>query len=161
MLTGLLWTDIQERSPADALSLEHNLPAAQTTQSESSAVILWWVYSTTNTTKHRFCVLPSFDGWRYCNEILIRATTGCNIWHSDSALPAGCCLFLKGCEMKRTMHKKHYVPKIRFDCTAFTDAACGNLVATFNFADYKEATYRRNHVTCGNCRRTKVFRGVR
>ena len=59
----------------------------------------------------------------------------------------------------------HYVTKWNYENRVYTDAACGQEVVTVSalgsYRGAKTATYRKNHVTCGNCRRTKVFRGVR
>ena len=55
--------------------------------------------------------------------------------------------------------KKHYVTKWMYYRTVFTDAACGKYVCTLS--GRKESTYRKNHVTCKNCRRTKEFRDIK
>jgi len=55
--------------------------------------------------------------------------------------------------------KKHYVTRWDYENKIYTNAACGLNVGTLKH--WNEATYRKNHVTCGNCRRTKVFRGVK
>ena len=55
--------------------------------------------------------------------------------------------------------KKHYVPKIWYTGCYCGEAACGQFV--YMIKRLKEVTHYRNHVTCENCRRTKVFRGVR
>ena len=53
--------------------------------------------------------------------------------------------------------KKHYVTKWQYDNCFMVYSACHRAVVII----HPEATYRKNHVTCGNCRRTKVFRGVK
>lgn len=57
--------------------------------------------------------------------------------------------------------KRHYVSRWEYENKLVPDAACGQPAATINLIKGPKATYRKNHVTCGNCCRTKVFRGVR
>lgn len=59
--------------------------------------------------------------------------------------------------------KRHYVTRWIYDNTLFTIAACGQAVYTHGHSSYDlpGSTFRKNHVTCRNCHRTKVFRGVR
>lgn len=59
--------------------------------------------------------------------------------------------------------KKHYVTRREYDCSIFTRAACEQYATTESriYKDSVAATYRKNHVTCKNCRRTKIFRGIK
>ena len=53
---------------------------------------------------------------------------------------------------------KHYVPKKRqYFFGAGAIAACG----LFAIHDWGEVTNIRRKVTCKNCKRTKLFRGVK
>lgn len=60
-------------------------------------------------------------------------------------------------EMKKS--KKHYVTRWFWERTVYADAACGEYVCTLR--NRKESTYSKNHVTCGNCWKTKIFRGIK
>lgn len=57
--------------------------------------------------------------------------------------------------------KKHFVPEWVYDNRVYADAVCGQRVSAIRLLKGSKATYRKNHVTCRNCRRTKMFRGVR
>ena len=59
--------------------------------------------------------------------------------------------------------KRHYVQRYVYETAAFATAECGQYVTILSrlFPKWPPATYRKNHITCGNCKRTKVFKGVR
>ena len=57
--------------------------------------------------------------------------------------------------------KKHYVTKWEYENRLYLTAPCGKDVFTMAGFGERRATYRKNHVTCGGCRASKVFKGVR
>jgi len=63
--------------------------------------------------------------------------------------------------MKKT--KTHYVPRQMWEIILFANAVCGQSVETHKHPRYYKSgsTFHKNHVTCQNCRRTKVFRDIK
>ena len=63
------------------------------------------------------------------------------------------------------MKKIHYVPRKIWDAKLFAYPVCTPwiTVETHKHPNYCRlgSTYRRDQVTCGNCKRTKEFRGVK
>lgn len=62
-------------------------------------------------------------------------------------------------ELKEFDMKKHYVRRSIYESTIVATAPCSEIVSTL--PSHKHSTWRKNHVTCKNCRKTKIFRGIK